>query len=543
MKKNPNSVDGFVPRRSGVELGDAHKKASRTPIQTPSAKPKQTSRRTAVGAARQDQLLGRSDIDESLRDIDTDIPESKALSRKDSRRLRNKNRQGKPKSKAKRIIKWTLIGLLIIVLAVGGYLVYKALSTGDKILEGNIFDVVKSDPLVEDENGRSNFVIFGTAEDDEGGTHGGANLTDSIMVISIDQDKKDAYMVSLPRDLWVDYDTTGCSVGYQGKLNAQYFCASDDGEDEKAGAAALQKKAGEILGLDIQYYIHMNFTAVVEAVNAVGGVDVKIESEDPRGIQDRNFDWKCNYTCYYVNYKNGETVHLDGERALALARARNAQGGYGLPGGNFDREKNQQKIIKALLEKAVSAGTLTNLSSVTGLLDALGNNLRTNVQTKEVRTLMDIGMAIKPDAIIPLSLVEEGNMLVTTGMVNAQSVVRPTLGLMDYSEIQAYVLKNVTSNPVTREDPHITVLNGGRAAGVAQTEADSLTEKGFTVDIVDNAPDGSYPKVEIYQINKEKKASAAKLKEMYGVTPKTTTPPVSVVGETDFVIILGPTVQ
>ncbi len=543
MKKNPNSVDGFVPRRSGVELGDAHKKASRAPIQTPSTKPKQVSRRTAVGAARQDQLLGRSDIDESLRDIDTDIPESKALSRKDSRRLRNKNRQGKPKSKAKRIIKWTLIGLLIIVLAVGGYLVYKTLSTGDKILEGNIFDVVKSDPLVEDENGRSNFVIFGTAEDDEGGTHGGANLTDSIMVISIDQDKKDAYMVSLPRDLWVDYDTTGCSVGYQGKLNAQYFCASDDGEDEKAGAAALQKKAGEILGLDIQYYIHMNFTAVVEAVNAVGGVDVKIESEDPRGIQDRNFDWKCNYTCYYVNYKNGETVHLDGERALALARARNAQGGYGLPGGNFDREKNQQKIIKALLEKAVSAGTLTNLSSVTGLLDALGNNLRTNVQTKEVRTLMDIGMAIKPDAIIPLSLVEEGNMLVTTGMVNAQSVVRPTLGLMDYSEIQAYVLKNVTSNPVTREDPHITVLNGGRAAGVAQTEADSLTEKGFTVDIVDNAPDGSYPKVEIYQINKEKTASAAKLKEMYGVTPKTTTPPISVVGETDFVIILGPTVQ
>jgi len=546
MKKNPNSVDGFIPRRSGVELGDAHKKQSSHPITTATPQRRVTkatpARRAAVGTPRQSQLIGRSDIDESLRDIDTEIPEDKKLSKKDSRRLRRKNRQSKPKSKAKRIIKWTLLGLLFILIAIGGYLAYKTLSTGDRILEGNIFDVVQNEPLQKDANGRSNFVVFGTAEDDEGGEHGGANLTDSIMVISIDQEKKDAYMISLPRDLWVTYEES-CTVGYQGKLNAAYFCASNDGEDEKAGAAALQRKAGEILGLDIQYYIHMNFTAVIEAVNAVGGVDVTIESEDPRGILDRNFDWKCNYTCYYVNYKNGENVHLDGERALALARARNAAGGYGLPGGNFDREKNQQKIIKALLQKAVSAGTLTNLGKVTGLLDALGNNLRTNVQTKEVRTLMDLGTAIKPDAIIPLSLVEEGNMLVTTGMVSGQSVVRPIAGLMDYSEITAYINKNLTSNPVTREEPHITVLNGGRAAGVAQTEADSLTDKGFVVDVVDNAPEGSYPKVEIYQINKDKTASAAKLKEVYGVTPKTTAPPISIVGETDFVIILGPAAQ
>jgi len=329
-----------------------------------------------------------------------------------------------------------------------------------------------------------------------------------------------------------------CTVGYQGKLNAQYFCASNDGQNEKAGAEALSEKVGEITGLDVQYYVHLNFTAVVEAVNAVGGVDVTINSSDPRGILDRNFDWKCGYRCHFVNYRNGEKVHLDGEHALALARARNASGGYGV-GDNFGREQNQQMIIKALLEKAVSAGTLTNLGAVTGLIDAMGNNLRTNIETKEVRTLMDFGTKLPGDKIMSLSLVEEGNMLVTTGNYNGQSIVRPIAGLTDYRDIRAYVDRELSSDPFVKEEPHLTVLNGSGEAGIAQTLADKLTDKGFIIDAVDNAPDGTYQAVEIYQISTEKTATAAKLKEMYGVAIKTTAPPVSVTGQTDFVIIVG----
>ncbi len=540
--KNPNSsLDGFIPRRQGSELGEQHAGFS-SPSQPQAFRPLQSEDdtvRDTVGVARENQAIGRADIDASLRDIDE--PQTDAPTKKKSRREKRKDRRGrKPKSKVKRIIFWVSVTLIALIIGIGGYLVYKVITAGSNVLQGNILDLVQNQPLKEDENGRSNFLVFGTAEDDEGGMHGGANLTDSIMVISVDQDKKDAYMISLPRDLWVQYEEA-CTVGYQGKINAAYFCASNDGQDEAAGAAALQRKVGEILGLDVQYFIHMNFTAVVEAVDAVGGVDVTIESDDPRGILDRNFDWKCNYTCYYVNYENGEKVHLDGEHALALARARNAAGGYGLPGGNFDREKNQQKIIKALREKAVSAGTLTNLGAVTGLIDALGNNLRTNIHAKEIQTIMALAREIQTDDIVQLSLVEEGNMLVTTDNVSGQSIVRPVAGLMIYTDIQTYVFKNLTSSPVVREDPYITVLNGGRASGTAQTEADKLTDLGFNIDIIDNAPDGSYAQVEIYQLNAEKTASAAKLAEVYGVAVKTTTPPVSVVGESDFVIILGPT--
>jgi LCP family protein required for cell wall assembly len=347
-------------------------------------------------------------------------------------------------------------------------------------------------------------------------------------------------MVSLPRDLWVQYEET-CTVGNQGKLNAAFYCASNDGEDEKAGAAALQRKAGEILGLDIQYYIHLNFTAVVEAVDAVGGVTVTVES-NPKGmgILDRNFDWKCNYKCYYVKYDDGQVAQMDGEHALAFARARNAQGGYGLAQGNFDREKNQQKVITALREKAMNAGTLTNLGAVTGLLDALGNNLRTNVETKEIRTIMKLANDIPSDAIKSLSLVggEDGD-LVTNSNVNGQSIVRPVAGLMNYSAIQRFIKQNLNASPITREAPKVSIYNGGRAAGSAQTESDRLSDEGFSTVNIGNAPEGSYGSAAVYQIATDKTASAQKLAELYGVTLKTGTSPVGASDGADFIVILG----
>jgi LCP family protein required for cell wall assembly len=539
MKKNTPSIDGFIPRRPGSQIGDLHTLKNVDKAIAPIDRSLHTGDNMGaevIGTPRQGKIIGREDIDESLREID-DIDGDKKSKKKNRRRDKD-GKIRRPRNKTLRVIKWIFISLAIIAVLVGGYIFLRAILAGNNIFKGNILDIVQNQRLKEDENGRSNFVIFGTAEDDQSGDHGGPNLTDSIMVLSINQDEKDAYMISLPRDLWVDYQET-CTVGNQGKLNAVYFCASDDGANEEAGGLALQAKAGEITGLDIQYYIHLNFTAVVDAVDAVGGVDVTIESEDPRGIYDPNMDWKCNYKCHYVDYEDGEVVHLDGEYALALARARNANGGYGLPGGNFDREKNQQKIIKALQQKALSAGTLTNVGAITGLIDALGKNLRTNIEAKEIRTLMDFGANIKADDIISLSLVDEDNPLVTTGPFNGQSIVRPIAGLYDYSEIIEYLDKNLTSDPVVKEESHITILNGSGTAGLAQTEADKLEPKGFIIDAVDNAPEGTYAKTEIYIINPEKKASAAKLQEIYGVTPKTTKPPVSIVGETDFLIIVA----
>lgn len=550
MNNRRPSIDGFIPRQPGSRVGELHGVKNKTITTQPTRRMVHTNEKQAterVGVARTGREMKAShgdDVADSLRGLD-DTSINGGIPPQNNRKRARKDRKSDGKksgaSRKKKIILWVSTLLAVVLLAIGGYVVYKAISAGGNIFKGNFLDIIQNQPLKEDKNGRSNFLIFGTAEDDEGGEHGGANLTDSIMVLSVNQKKKDAYMLSLPRDLWVKYQET-CTVGNQGKLNAVYFCSSDDGVHEAEGANALQKKVGEITGLDIQYYAHLNFTAVVEAVDAVGGVDVTIKSEDPRGILDRNFDWKCGYRCHFVKYSNGEKAHLDGEHALALARARNAQGGYGLPNGNFDREKNQQMIIKALREKALSAGTLTNIGKVTGLMDALGNNLRTNIETKEIRTLMDLASTIENDKIVSLSLVDEDNMLVTTGMYLGQSIVRPVAGITDYSEIHEYVRSEMSSEPHVKEKPKVVVLNGSGVAGAAQKAADLLKGEGFTVVDTGNAPEGSYDRRVVYSLLAEgkKPASTAKMQQIYsGVTFKTTKPPVSVVGEADFVVIVG----
>ena len=527
MKKQQPSIDGFVPRRAGTLLGE-----SKRPIGQP---------RPLVGRVEKtdsDQIrpsgqLARTEIDESLRQIDDEAAAPQPKKRRFGRRRKNVS---KSPSKRKKIIKRVAILLVVILIAIVGYVGIKAFLASNSVFKGNPFDIFQNQPLKKDANGRSNILVFGTSEDDP--DHGGANLTDSIMVVSIDQDKKNAYMVSVPRDLYVDYGET-CPEGYQGKINSMYDCFSDSENDEAAGATALKNKVGDVLGLDIQYYAHLNYTVVRDAVNAVGGVDVKIESSDPRGILDRNFDWKCGYQCYFVNYKNGETAHLDGEHALALARARNASGGYGLPGGNFDREKNQQKIIKALREKASSAGTLTNIGKVTGLIDAFGNNLKTNFETKEIRTLMSLGSDIPSDSIQSISLVEDGEELVTTGNIGGASIVRPVAGLYDYSQIKLYVNKKLNSNAVSREGASVVVLNGSGVTGVGQQQADKLEAKGFAISAVDTAPEGTYAAVEIYQIGEGNTATKAKLAELYSVTVKTSAPPATVAEGTKFVVIFG----
>lgn len=552
MTKNTRpSIDGFIPRRPRSQLGDQHLGAREEPIDR-SLHTGETTRQSVVGVPREDKLIGRSDIDESLREID----DSQEGGGHRSRRAQKKyDKRQRPKSKAKRIIKWVAIGLLILLLAIGGYLLFKAINASDSVFKGSFLDIVKSEPLKQDANGRSNFLILGTSEDDPG--HQGANLTDSIMVLSINQTTKDAFTFSIPRDLTVKYGEP-CVSGYSGKVNVYFSCVNDGTDDasEQDRLTKTQTFIGNIIGMDIQYGVHVNYTVMRDVVNAIGGsITVNIEGDEGQGLQpnigimDSNFDWKCgaNYAkrktvCppngHFIEYNPGNQT-LDAEHALYLAQARgDAVPTYGLAQSNFDRERNQQKILLAIREKAMSAGTLTNIGSVTSLIDALGKNLRTNIQTSEIRTLMGLAKDISSNKITSIDFHKAGEAIF-------DGSGQPVAGEFSYSALQAYLNKIITQEPFVKEDPHVTVLNGSGTAGMAQTEADKLIAKGFTVDMVGNAPDttdgSTYPAVTVYQRTDKKPLTVAKLKNLYGVTIKTTTPPVSVVGDTDFLIIIGPT--
>jgi LCP family protein required for cell wall assembly len=543
MTKQP-SMDGFVPRRpnnpgiagnSNVpqrqlprperpQLGQPHRPLAqnRPPVATehPSAS-------TAHG-------LSRADVDDSLRQIDeTD----------DSGNQVPQGRGG-ARSHRKRWIKRLIIALLVIFLAIGVWIGIRTVLAGSSVFKGDIFGIIQQKQLKTDATGRSNILIFGTSEDDEGGDHPGAFLTDSIMVLSVDQKKKDAFMVSIPRDLWVKFGRA-CNAGYEGKINELYNCHSNAGEDGDEGAKGLAAKAAEVTGLDVQYTVHVNYTVVRQAVDAVGGVNVDVQGNGPvpygvkeGSILDRNFDWKCGNKCYYVKYEPG--VHeMDGEHALAFMRARNAQGGYGLAQGNFDREKNQQKVIVALREKALSVGTLANPGKVMNLISALGDNLNTNFDTSEIRTLMALGSEIEASSITSIDLVDDVEPVMTTGDLGGASVVKPVDGLFDYSGVASYIRKNISSDPAAKEGANVVVLNGSGVAGAASTAATRLEDMGFTIADVGNAPDAKYERREVYQRDATSKPlTRTKLTNMYGA-PKLGLEKFGVSSDVDFVIVIG----
>jgi polyisoprenyl-teichoic acid--peptidoglycan teichoic acid transferase len=536
-KKHNNSIDGFVPRRTAnQQLGSLHKDHGQDIGPTPP-----TLRELHVASDPRPERtasISRSEIDESLKGIDTPVEEKRG----------RKRRTPEQKARRRKMVGRVFACLVVIIVALGGYVGVKALLASGNVFKGNIFDIVQHAPLKMDANGRSNIIVVGTSEDDPG--HQGATLTDSMMIVSIDQNAKNAYMISIPRDMQVKYGQA-CNSGYAGKINEYYGCVHE-GQGVDADRAALAKEAefvGNIFDLDIQYGVNVNYTVMRDLVNAVGGnITVNIESRNPNGQMDSNFDWKCGVgdrkvtraevlrRCpphgHFIDYPNGPAV-LDAEHALYLAQARgDAVPTYGFEQSNFDREKNQQKIIKALREKAVSAGVLADFNKVAGLIDALGNNLRTTFETKEFRTLVDLAKDIKSDDIKSISLID-GDVPVMDGNGN------PRAGIYQYDAIRTLVKKSLSSDPVVSEEAEVQVMNGSGVSGVAQTEANKLEDQGFTIGTIATAPAGEYGKYTIYQIGDGNSGTAAKLKKLYGVDILKTPPPFTPTVSAKFVLIIG----
>lgn len=559
-----NAVDGFVPRRSPGVIGEAHTSGERKLPRPDIANGLQ--RRVSVQHQKmpthitrpahegnglvptgsEQHGLTRADIDDSLNQIDADASHAKSKP--------VKHKRGSFKSQRKRVVKSVLIFLVLVGLIVGGWVGVKALIASKAVFKGDIFGLIQQKKLQQDANGRTNVLIVGTSEDDPG--HEAGHLTDSIMVLSIDQTNKNAYMISVPRDLRVQYGMA-CTPGYAGKINVFFGCVNDDWSSDAAETerqAETRKFIGNILGLELQYSVHVNYTVMRDVVKAIGGITVTIESRDPRGQMDSNFDWKCKggnawasratmiKNCppsgHFIDYPNGP-VELDAEHALYLAQARgDIAPTYGFEQSNFDREKNQQKIIVAIKEKSMSTGTLTNLSKVTGLIDALGGNLRTNFDTSEIRTLMSLGQDIQSSAIQSVSLVDAQPAL----FGSSGGDVIPAAGAYNYTSIQAYIKKKILATGISKEDAHVIVLNASGVAGAAQIESDKLTALGMTVDAIGNAPAAINAKENtIYQVSKTAKAKTVeKLSKLYSATPKvvTSVSGVTIGEDTDYVIIL-----
>ena len=295
------------------------------------------------------------------------------LSRKERKLAKKTLAKQKKHYRLKKFAKRLAIAVPILLVLIVGFFLVKALLAGSKVFKGNIFSALTTKTkLKEDSNGWTNILIFSSSSYDMSNpnSYDGVNLTDSIMVLSINQSTDQALEMSVPRDLWVAHQDCSVLGTSAGKLNEVYECGSNNGKDVNAGASALEKSVGSILGITIQYYVHPDWTALQQIVDAVGGVDVTINSGDSTCVGG-NGVWDI---ATGVKYTAG-VHHLDGQQALALARARGDVGGCGLTGSNFAREKSQRSIPAALQRKVVSTGAPLNFVGRNSLLGAGGSHL------------------------------------------------------------------------------------------------------------------------------------------------------------------------
>lgn len=381
-----------------------------------------------------------------------------------------------------------LVILALFVLS-AGWLGWKVYQNAAKVFGNNnplhVLSAFKPVPLKGQENGRVNILLAGNSADAE--AHGGASLIDSIMLVSVNTRENTAFMLSIPRDLWVDVAGNGYA-----KINTS---GAQEGFSEsgypKGGIGALQKTLSDTLGIDINYYSLVNYTAFKDAVNSVGGIDVTIQSADKRGLYDPSFR---AHEGGPLKLPNGEN-HLNGQTALNLARARGdpyngVAGAYGFPQSDFDRTNHQRLMMLALKDKVISAGVLSNPTKVGKLMDSVGNNVKTDFQLNELASLYHIMKNVKTENIQSLSLnnADGKNLLVNYTAPGGQSALSPAMGPEDFSAIKAYINKVMNASKASKEGAKIVVLNGGETVGLAREEGDFLGKKGLNVTQVGDAP-------------------------------------------------------
>lgn len=176
--------------------------------------------------------------------------------------------------------------------------------------------------------------------------------SDVNMIVTINPNTRQILLTSIPRDYFV----TLANVGVKDKLtHAGMF-----------GTTNVEKTVEKFMDLDIDYQARIGFQSVVKIVDALGGVDV---------YSDKAFKpWTDNG----VRIKKG-VQHMDGRTALAFARERKIY-----LTGDRHRAANQQAVLKAILNKAMSPAVITNYTS---LLDAVAGTFQTNMKTSDITSL------------------------------------------------------------------------------------------------------------------------------------------------------------
>lgn len=372
----------------------------------------------------------------------------------------------KPRPEKKHVLLRTLGFVFIVFLMSVSFLLWKGFRTVEGIqIQGTTeraptltqklralqatFLPGESAPLKGQERGRINILLLGKA----GEGLPGENLTDTLMLASIDTKTNAIALLSLPRDLYIENP----EFKEAGKINTFYQKSRND---EKEPLGLLKHSVTLITGEPVDYFFVLDFAGFENTIDALGGIEVDV----PKDFYDPRYPGK-NYSYEIFEIKKG-WQQLDGATALKYVRERNDD-----PEGDFGRSKRQQQVLQAVKDKAQSPGTYLNFFRVNKLLEGVKGNVETDITLSEMQSFYELSQKLDTDNVStsvidawkPESLLRVDS--VTLGGTRAFTLVPRTGNWQETRELAQNIFDvsalQKRKAAIQKEDASVTIYDSG----------------------------------------------------------------------------------
>ena len=273
------------------------------------------------------------------------------------------------------------------------------------------------------------FTILITGNDSFG-TLDEVSRSDVNMIVTINPLTSTILMTSIPRDAFVTEvcDDYACNYGVEDKLTHTGIYGADTTKD------TLEN----LLDIDINYIFRVNFSSMIDIVDALGGIDIDVAE----GMAVSRF-----YSDSTLEGVHEGQNHLNGKRALAYSRERKAY-----LDGDVQRARNQQQVLQAMFKKASSPEIITKYSNI---LKAVGKAFDTNMTTKEITSFIKYQLQASPSWKFKQYVLKGENTL----------KVSPELG-MEVSAVELYAYSIQTASE------KIEAVLDGKSSDTIETEED-----------------------------------------------------------------------
>jgi len=292
----------------------------------------------------------------------------------------------------------------------------------------------------------------------------------------------------LPRDLFVKVPEYGDS-----KLNAVYEIGNS--QDGAEGGKLAADVIGQVLGLDIPYYVRIDFSGFAKVIDELGGINVTVDKD----LYDDKYPGP-NKSYEVVDIKAG-TYTMDGAMALKYARSRQST-------SDFDRARRQQQVMLAMRDKAMETNLIANPTKALALLDILKDSIQTNLTIPEMKRALELTKDFDATKLVSKVFDDSPTGLLYGTRVGEQYALKPVGD--DFKTVSDYVAKVISGETTvdaadqevaSTEPLKVEVLNGTNVTGLAGKIATQLKAQSYNIVSTGNNATKGFTKTMVYDLS------------------------------------------